>query len=259
MDNEKTCPVCSRLSPRGGFCRDCERKIKQRFPNGEWEMMEIEAIIAALHGIGPAQPAVHVDPDPRLSHPSSSGRRKNPSPLPLSGRRPAAKKKAPSPWKRIIPGVLLVALVIWLTPYLAGDLMEYRSAAEKQEVQADLKSYQWAWDSDKEQYRIDARYGWSVGGFSGTVGDTQYNSPSRRSTTSRTGLTQQGKDSDPAEVRPRSSIKVRLYKKPDGTWRTAPTQGIMDSLSLIIGFAAAFAAGVWLTISGLLIWRRQKD
>lgn len=252
--SDSTCPICGAPTPRGGFCKDCERRLDKRFPNGAWEMMEIEDIRAALLSGGTAE----IPPAPGVAvSKAPASKRKGKTPAASARPRSAAKQNAPSPMRRIVPGVLLVALMAWLAPRLVGDMFAYHNAPVRQEAQAVLDSYEWSWDSDREQFRVNARYRWIMGGSSGTVSHTQYNTPASRSRTSRPELAQKGKDGDPAEVRPHASIKVRLLQQPDGKWRLAPTQGVADSLSLIAGCAATLVLGVWLSVSGLRLWLRK--
>ncbi|MBQ6058986.1 MAG: hypothetical protein IJL39_02880 [Clostridia bacterium] len=45
---EHTCPICGKPMTREGFCDNCYKKVQQRFPDDEWEYLDIEEIRAAL-------------------------------------------------------------------------------------------------------------------------------------------------------------------------------------------------------------------
>ncbi|MBO4317431.1 MAG: hypothetical protein J5855_04030 [Mailhella sp.] len=254
--NKGTCPVCGGPSLIGGFCEDCERKIDERFPNGEWKRMGIEDIRAALQGKSLAEGT----PAPVSAAPDApaSKKRKKKSTATGSGTRSKTKKKAPSPLKRIIWGVILLALFAWLAPIEARKQLEYYNAPNKVETKAYLESYEWSWDSSKNEFCIDAVYRWNSNGFSGTMPDRQCNPPGYRSRSDRSGFTHKGSDKDPSEVRPTGHIDVKLYQNPKGRWRPAPEQGWFDIIAVLLGYTGLLAGGAWLVISGLLILIRKR-
>ena len=154
----------------------------------------------------------------------------------------------------------------WLMASLGivEDCYNYFSAKNTQNVEAVLQSYTWHWNSSKEQYEIDARYRWEFGNSTGTYRNKEYKSPGysgrgRRVHGDRTGLTHQGKDSDPAEVRPLRSVTLQAYQKGDGTWKVE-SQTTKDMLYIIGGYILVVVAGAWLFLSGILMmFRRPKQ
>ncbi len=254
--NKCSCPICGGPSMIGGFCKDCERRIDERFPNGEWQQMGFEDIRAALQGKNHAE--VTPATVPAVPDAQDSKKRKKRGPASGAKSRSKSNKKAPFPLKRIIWGVILLALFAWLAPIEARKQLEYYNAPNKVETKAYLESYEWSWDSSKKEFCIDAVYRWNSNGFSGTMPDRQCNPPGYRSRSDRSGFTHKGSDKDPSEVRPTGDIDVKLYQNPKGRWRPAPEQGWFDIIAVLLGYTGLLAGGVWLVISGLLIWMRKR-
>ena len=249
--NKGTCPVCGGPSLIGGFCEDCERRIDERFPNGEWKQMGFEDIRAALQ----EESSVDIPP----AHDATASKKRKKKAVSAGARsRSKAKKKAPSPLKRIVWGVLLLALFAWLAPIEAREQLGYCMAPNKVETKAFLESYEWSWDSGREEFCIDAVYRWRSNGFTGTMRDRQYKQPGYRSRSDRSGFTHKGSDKDPSEVQPSGSIDVKLYQNPKGRWLPAPEQGWFDIIAVLLGYTGLLAGGVWLVISGLLILIRKR-
>ena len=255
-ENKCTCPVCGGPSLIGGFCEDCESRIDERLPNGEWKQMGFEAIRAALQGKSRTEgtPA----PVPAAPDAPASKKRRKKGASAGSRTRSKAKKKAPSSLKRIVWGVLLLALFAWLAPIEAREQLEYCMAPNKVETEAFLESYEWSWDSGKEEFCIDAVYRWGSNGYTGTMRDRQYKQPGYRSRSDRSGFTHKGSDKDPSEVQPSGSIDVKLYQDPKGRWLPAPEQGWFDIIAVVLGYTGLFFGGIWLVISGLLILMRKR-
>ncbi len=176
--------------------------------------------------------------------------------MPRKGTEAKATQSKGSPRTRILSGAAIITSFLLLAPLLFGDYYEYFTARSTKEVKAVLESYEWSWNSAKEQYRIEAKYRWKLDDSTGTYFDTQYNSPSSRSRVPKSTFAQQGKESDPAEVRPSSSVTLRAYQKSDGAWKIASHSTTSDIIYVVSGYIAVLCLGAWLALSGIMLSRR---
>ncbi|MBR5734862.1 MAG: hypothetical protein IKX79_04930 [Desulfovibrionaceae bacterium] len=238
----KLCPICGKRTTLDGLCAACRKKAGKLFPGGEWQAMHPDEIRAALEEAANPQPAY------ALSLAEEPGKKAPPKPKRAPRR---SRKKKSSPLNTILWGLLLLAFTVLTAPLMMKDYWEYFRAKERRYVEAILEDYTWSWNSSKEQYEIRAWYRWELDGSSGICSSTQTRNRPRHSHVSRPVFSEQGKRSDPAEVRPGGSITLRAYKKADGSWKVARNSSADDMTTIILGYILLLILSVWVLAAGI--------
>ncbi len=163
---------------------------------------------------------------------------------------------APTPLKRIAFGVIGLAVMLLLGPFVFGEYADYCGAKNRQDVTALLSSYTWKWDARKEQYEINAAYRWEADGHAGTFCDTQYSSRPVSSAAPQDSLIHEGKENDPPEVRPLPSVTLHVFQQNDGRWKALG--GNSDPFTLILGYAAVVFLCAVLLLSGIVMFLMMR-